>query len=66
MQTQESSENLLIGNLVKREWLRSYGPDDVPRRFMRVIQSWDTAAKNSELNDYSVCTTWASSERVIT
>ena len=48
----------ISGNLVKREWLRSYGPDDVPRRFMRVVQSWDTAAKTSELNDYSVCTTW--------
>ena len=48
----------ISGNLVKREWLRSYGPDDVPRRFMRIIQSWDTAAKTSELNDYSVCTTW--------
>ena len=48
----------ISGNLVKREWLRSYGPDDVPRRFMRIVQSWDTAAKTSELNDYSVCTTW--------
>jgi phage terminase large subunit-like protein len=48
----------ISGNLVKREWLRSYGPDDVPRRFTRVVQSWDTAAKTSELNDYSVCTTW--------
>jgi predicted phage terminase large subunit-like protein len=25
----------------------------------RVIQSWDTAAKAGQLNDYSVCTTWA-------
>jgi predicted phage terminase large subunit-like protein len=24
-----------------------------------VIQSWDTASKAGELNDYSVCTTWA-------
>jgi len=48
----------ISGNLVKREWLRSYGPDDLPRRFMRIVQSWDTAAKTSELNDYSVCTTW--------
>ncbi|MHA1569879.1 MAG: DUF5681 domain-containing protein [Alphaproteobacteria bacterium] len=24
----------------------------------RVIQSWDTASKAGELNDYSVCTTW--------
>src|SRR6202035_5592220 len=48
----------ISGNLVKREWLRSYGPDDVPRRFMRIIHSWDTAAKTSYLNDYSVWTTW--------
>ena len=25
---------------------------------MRIVQSWDTAAKTSELNDYSVCPTW--------
>ena len=48
----------ISGNLVKREWLRFYGSDDLPRRFVRAVQSWDTAAKTSELNDYSVCTTW--------
>jgi predicted phage terminase large subunit-like protein len=46
----------ISGNLVKREWLRFY--DDRPRQFARIVQSWDTAAKTSELNDYSVCTTW--------
>jgi predicted phage terminase large subunit-like protein len=46
----------ISGNLVKREWLRFYG--DQPRQFARIVQSWDTAAKTSELNDYSVCTTW--------
>ena len=46
----------ISGNLVKREWLRFY--DDKPRQFARIVQSWDTAAKTSELNDYSVCTTW--------
>ena len=24
----------------------------------QVVQSWDTASKSGELNDYSVCTTW--------
>jgi len=48
----------LSGNLVKREWLRSYSPENLPRRLLRIVQSWDTAAKTSELNDYSVCTTW--------
>ena len=27
-------------------------------KFTSVVQSWDTACKESELADYSVCTTW--------
>ena len=46
------------GNLVKREWLRFYDSNSELPRFLRIIQSWDTASKTSELNDYSVCTTW--------
>ena len=46
------------GNLVKREWLRFYSPEELPLRFLRIVHSWDTAAKTSELNDFSVCTTW--------
>ena len=30
----------------------------MPERFDRIVQSWDTANKASELSDYSVCTTW--------
>jgi predicted phage terminase large subunit-like protein len=48
----------ISGNLVKREWLCFYDSDGAPRRYLRVVQSWDTAAKTSELNDFSVCTTW--------
>jgi predicted phage terminase large subunit-like protein len=46
------------GNLVKREWLRYYQPGEEPARFERIVQSWDTANKASELSDFSVCTTW--------
>jgi predicted phage terminase large subunit-like protein len=46
------------GMLVKPEWFRHYAPHEQPKRFERVIQSWDTANKVSELSDYSVCTTW--------
>jgi predicted phage terminase large subunit-like protein len=46
------------GAIVKRSWLRYYGPEERPREFSRIIQSWDTANKAGELNDYSVCTTW--------
>jgi predicted phage terminase large subunit-like protein len=27
-------------------------------KFIRIVQSWDTAIKSSETNSYSVCTTW--------
>ena len=47
----------LEGGLVKRAWLRSYHPYEV-LQVERVVQSWDTASKMGELNDYSVCTTW--------
>jgi predicted phage terminase large subunit-like protein len=46
------------GNIVKRKWLKFYRPDDKPERFAQIIQSWDTANKDNELSDYSVCTTW--------
>src|SRR5262245_11452731 len=34
--------------------------EDLPERTYRtkVIQSWDTAAKDGAQNDWSVCTTW--------
>lgn len=37
-------------------WLR-YKPDELPSDMYK-IQSWDTAFKDKEQNDYSVCTTW--------
>lgn len=46
------------GAMIKRRWLRYY--DKLPERTYRtkIIQSWDTAAKDGAQNDYSVCTTW--------
>jgi predicted phage terminase large subunit-like protein len=46
------------GGFVKSEWFKTYEPDDLPDRFDQILQSWDTANKASELNAYSVCTTW--------
>lgn len=46
------------GALLKREWIRYYEPHEVPETFDYIVQSWDTAAKVTELADYSVCTTW--------
>jgi len=46
------------GNMVKTEWLAYYRPEERPKAFGCILQSWDTANKPGELNDYSVCTTW--------
>ena len=48
----------LEGGLIKRDWLKFYTPGEEPQHFRMIVQSWDTANKAGELNDYSVCTTW--------
>jgi predicted phage terminase large subunit-like protein len=46
------------GAMIRREWLRYY--DKLPERTYRtkIIQSWDTAAKDGAQNDWSVSTVW--------
>jgi len=46
------------GAIIKNAWIRYYKPVDIPQQFAWKDQSWDTASKSGELNDYSVCTTW--------
>jgi predicted phage terminase large subunit-like protein len=46
------------GGLINKEWFKTYGSDDRGDSFDQIVQSWDTANKVSELNAYSVCTTW--------
>ena len=46
------------GAMVKREWLQHYDTAGVLPAFSLKLQSWDTANKSGQLNDYSVCTTW--------
>ena len=48
----------LGGGLVKQEWFKCYRENDLPESFDRIVQSWDTANKATELSDFSVCTTW--------
>lgn len=48
----------LGGAIVKAEWFRYYEHGDLPARFSCILESWDTANKSGELNDFSVCTTW--------
>jgi predicted phage terminase large subunit-like protein len=55
----------LGGGMVKEEWFKRYRASDLPDKFDRVIQSWDTANKPSELSDFSVCTTWGLKDKRI-
>jgi predicted phage terminase large subunit-like protein len=45
------------GGIIKLPWFRRYGTP--PRDGYMVVQSWDTAYKPDQINDPSVCTTWA-------
>jgi predicted phage terminase large subunit-like protein len=53
----------LGGGLVKAEWFKRYREEELPKRFDRIVQSWDTANKVTELSDFSVCTTWGVKEK---
>jgi predicted phage terminase large subunit-like protein len=55
----------LAGNVVKRDWLRYYTSAQKPDRFDQILQSWDTASKDTELANYSVCTTWGIKDRCL-
>ncbi len=48
--------------IIKREWWKFYDESqfqyEKANSPYRIIQSWDTAFKAKEENDYSVCTTW--------
>ncbi len=46
----------LGGGMVKAAWFRNYAPNERPDGFDRIVQSWDTANKATELSDFSVCT----------
>ena len=45
------------GAVLKRDWFPLYM--ELPEGILYMIQSWDTAFKGGELNDYSVCHTYA-------
>jgi predicted phage terminase large subunit-like protein len=46
------------GNLVKLSWFSQYECTPNPTEVTHIVQSWDTASKDTELSDYSVCSTW--------
>jgi predicted phage terminase large subunit-like protein len=51
------------GGMVKRAWFNVYEQHQLPGRFDQIVQSWDSASKESELASFSVCTTWGVQEK---
>jgi predicted phage terminase large subunit-like protein len=46
--------------IIKAEWWQHYSNETslYTQRVFKKVQSWDTAFKKNQENDYSVCTTW--------
>jgi len=46
--------------IIKNEWWQYYDDENelYKQRILKKVQSWDTAFKKNQENDYSVCTTW--------
>jgi len=51
----QGNPTMAEGELFKREWWRFF--TERPK-FNMILQSWDTAFKDKDQNDFSVCTTW--------
>jgi phage terminase large subunit-like protein len=45
-------------NRVEVPLQRNVSPAEKPKRFDQVLQGWDTVNKDTELSNFSVCTTW--------
>jgi len=48
----------LGGGIFKAQWIQTFEAHQRPSQFEQIVQSWDTASKETESADYSVCTTW--------
>lgn len=54
----EGNPKPLDGGLIDLSWFADCRYSVLPTEFERIVQSWDTAQKAKDTNDYSVCTTW--------
>lgn len=46
------------GGTFHLDWFKRYKTPPTRPEVIKVIQSWDTASKDSEIHDFSVCSTW--------
>ncbi len=56
----QQSPILVKGGMVEKEWLKRFNlpENEIINTQNNIYQSWDTAIKSGNGNDYSVCTTW--------
>jgi predicted phage terminase large subunit-like protein len=47
------------GGIIKTAWFGSYEDEDLPKRFSRIIQMWDTSYKTGQRHDRNCCLTLA-------
>ncbi|MBU8921374.1 MAG: phage terminase large subunit [Bacteroidales bacterium] len=55
----QGNPTIAEGQIIKRDWWQYY--KERPE-FIRIIHSWDTAFKDKQQNDYSVCTVWGETQ----
>jgi predicted phage terminase large subunit-like protein len=46
------------GNIFKSEWIQYYYPKDLPKRFDKLLQSWDLTFKDTDGSDFVVGSVW--------
>jgi predicted phage terminase large subunit-like protein len=54
----QQSPKALGGNIFKDEFVQYYLPKDLPKKFDKVISSWDCAFKDTDGSDYVVGQVW--------
>lgn len=54
----ESSPVVEGGNIFLSDWIKTWGPADLPARFDEVIQSWDMTFKDTAASDFVVGQVW--------
>jgi predicted phage terminase large subunit-like protein len=57
----QQSPRALGGNVFKEEHIQYYLPKDLPKKFEKVIASWDCTFKDTDGSDYVVGQVWAKS-----
>ena len=59
----QQSPQVQDGNIFKREWWQRYDSEGKPKRFTRIVCSWDTAFETKKNSSYNACTVWGEKDK---